>query len=77
MQSKEGVRIRLQFGKHLRNLRIQAGITQFDLASRAKISVQYLQNLEGKKPKNPSLETLYSLAKALGVPLGRLMQFDR
>jgi len=77
MQSKEGVRIRLQFGKHLRSLRKSADVTQFDLAARAKISVQYLQNLEGKQPKNPSLETLASLAKALDVPLYRLMQFEK
>lgn len=77
MQSKEGVRVRQQFGKHLRMLRTQAGLTQFDVASKAKISVQYLQNLEGKRPKNPSLETICSLAKALDVPSWRLMQFDK
>lgn len=76
MQTKDGLRVRLQFGKHLRSLRQEAGITQFDLSARANISVQYLQNLESKQPKNPSLETLYGLAKALDVPLSKLMKFD-
>lgn len=77
MQSKEGARIRQQFARHLRTLRTQAGLTQFEVASTAKISVQYLQNLESKNPKNPSLETICGLANALDVPPYRLLQFDK
>lgn len=76
MQSKDRTRIRLQFSKRLRSLRKEAGLTQFALAHRAEISLQYLQNLESQRPKNPSFETLHSLAKAMGMPLWKLLKFD-
>jgi transcriptional regulator with XRE-family HTH domain len=63
-------------GKQIRNLRRKHGMTQEELAGRARISLKYVQNLEGKTPQNPSLVILQKLAEGFGVPLWKLLKFD-
>ncbi len=65
-----------QVQERLRSLREEHGLTQEKLAQRAGISLYYLQLLEGKKPKNPSLMVLEKLAKAFGTPLWKLLKFE-
>jgi transcriptional regulator with XRE-family HTH domain len=43
------------------------------LAKRAKVSRSYLAAIEAGHKKNPSLEVLQKLAKALRVPLAELL----
>ena len=56
---------------NLRLLRARANFTLADLAARAGIGKSTLAQLESGKA-NPSIDTLFSLAVALGVPLGHL-----
>ncbi len=63
-------------GKQIRNLRRKHGMTQEELAGRARISLKYVQNLEGKTPQNPSLVILQKLAEGFGIPLWKLLKFD-
>ena len=60
----------------LRALREEHKLTQEKLAQKAGISLYYLQLLEGKKPKNPSLLVLEKLAKAFDMPVWQLVKFE-
>ncbi len=65
-----------QLGMQIRSLRRKHDLTQEELAGRARISLKYIQNLEGKNPQNPSLEILQKLADGFGIPLWRLLKFE-
>lgn len=58
----------------LRELRVQRDLTQEELAKRAKITRSHLSLLEAGHRKNPSLDVLKRLARALGVPVGELLE---
>ena len=58
----------------IRELRGAKGLTQVQLAKRAKVTRGYLAQLEAGYKVNPSLPTLRKLAKALGVPVGELLE---
>ncbi len=58
----------------LRELRAQRNMTQEELAKRAKITRSHLSLLEAGHRKNPSLDVLKRLARALGVPVAELFQ---
>ncbi len=60
----------------LRTLREEHKLTQDKLAQKAGISLYYLQLLEGKKPKNPSLLVLEKLSKAFEMPVWQLVKFE-
>lgn len=49
-------------------------MTQEQLAAKAKVTRPYLTMLETGAKKNPSLEILKRLAKALGVPVTELLE---
>ena len=57
----------------IRRLRGETGLTQAQLAKRAKVTQGYIAQLEMGMKKNPSLDTLKRLAKALGVPVTELL----
>ena len=73
-----------RLGQLLKALREKQGMTQAQLAKRAKVSQGYIAKLEpsarpGKKKKthhasNPSLDILQKLANALGVPVTELLE---
>ena len=63
-----------RFGTVLRTLRQRGGMTQDELAKRAKVTKPYLSQLETGIRKNPSLPVLKRLAKALGVPVTALLE---
>jgi len=60
-----------QIGAGVRRLRNSMGLTLGDVAKRSNISLGMLSRMENGDV-SPSLETLASLAAALGVPLGNL-----
>jgi len=68
--------IALQLSQRLRKLRKEQGLTQGELAKRSGVGDKYLQDLEGKHPRNANLLTLQKLAKGLGVPVTELLNFD-
>ena len=53
--------------------RLRGAMTQEELAKRAKVSRGYLAALEAGHRKNPSIAVLERIAKALGVPVGKLL----
>ena len=65
---------RRRVGRVLKTLRESRGLNRVELAKRAAITVAYVSALELGKRKNPSLEVLQRLAKALGVPVTALLE---
>jgi len=63
-----------RIGKVLRTMREAKGLTQLELAKRAKVTNVYLSQLEQGKKKNPSLDVLRRLARALGVPVTEMLE---
>jgi transcriptional regulator with XRE-family HTH domain len=61
------------FGKRLRRLRQERGLTAVDFAKRARISRPHLYRLEGNH-QEPTLSMLRKLAHALGVKPARLLE---
>ena len=55
-------------------LREGQGLTQRDLARKAKVTAAYVAMIETGVRKNPSLAILKRLAKALGVPVTALLE---
>ena len=60
--------VRRRVGLNLQNLRRERGLSQEDLAHRARMHQTYLSGVEGGK-RNPSLLVLARLAEALGADL--------
>ncbi len=58
----------------LKELRERRDMTQDDLSKRAKIARSYIALLEAGHKKNPSLDILRKLARALGVPVTELLE---
>lgn len=61
-----------QFGKHLKELREERGLSQEELANDADIPINQVGRIE-RGEINPSLSTLHSIAKALKIKLAQLM----
>jgi transcriptional regulator with XRE-family HTH domain len=53
-------------GEELRKARLEAGLTQEDLAFRARVSRNYVSLLE-LGAKSPTVETLDRICRAMGV----------
>lgn len=66
--------LRKEFGKRLRTLRRQAGLTQEQLAEAAEVSVDFLSLVE-RGVNAPSFDNLEKLARALGVSVRELFDF--
>jgi transcriptional regulator with XRE-family HTH domain len=62
--------------ENLHALRVAKGLTQQEVASRAKITVSYVSMLE-RGNRSPPLETLEVLARALKVPPLQLLEPTR
>ena len=67
--------LRKDFGKRLRSLRRQAGLTQEQLAEETEISVDFLSLVE-RGINAPSFENLEKLAKALDISVRELFSFE-
>jgi len=61
-------------GRNFARIRREKGLTQDELAKRAKLTKPYLSQLENGVRKNPSLPALKRIAKALGVPVTELLE---
>jgi transcriptional regulator with XRE-family HTH domain len=58
----------------LKTLREQRGWSMAELAKRADVTDAYIAQLETGARKNPSLDVLKRLARALGVPVTELLE---
>jgi transcriptional regulator with XRE-family HTH domain len=68
------VTIQKQFGKRVRNLRLEKGLSQEELAFKVGIHRTYIGGIE-RGERNPSLKNIAAIAKALGVTLSDLFPF--
>lgn len=68
--------ITLQLGRRIRHLRKEHDLTQEELARRSKVSVKYLQALEGKNPYSATIVTLKKLADGFDIPLWKLLKLE-
>jgi transcriptional regulator with XRE-family HTH domain len=68
--------IRNKFGEKVRELRRARGLSQEELAFRAGIHRNYLGGIE-RGERNPALDNISAIAKALGVDLSELLRFER
>lgn len=57
----------------IKRLRERKGLTQVELAAKARITQPYLAQLESGVRLNPSLDVLKRLAEALGVAVRDLL----
>jgi transcriptional regulator with XRE-family HTH domain len=62
-----------KIGGTLKRLRETKGLSQLQLAKRADVAQAYISEMEAGDKRNPGLETLRKLAKALGVPVTELL----
>jgi transcriptional regulator with XRE-family HTH domain len=60
------------FGHNVRRIRTQAGLSQEELAYRAKLHRTYISSVE-RGERNVSLENILAIAEALKVPPGDLL----
>jgi len=60
------------FGEVLRELRLEQGLTQDELAERASTERSHISALE-RAEKGPTLATIFSLANALGIQAQELI----
>jgi len=54
--------------------RLMGDMTQAELAKKANVTESYISQLLQGKRQNPSLAILKRLARALGVPVGELLE---
>jgi len=57
----------------IRDVRIEKGLTQEELAGRSKLHLTWVGRIEGGKA-NPSWGTVRRIAQALGITLGKLAE---
>ena len=67
--------IRVAFGLRLRDLRMTAGMTQEQLADRARLHRNYIGGIE-RGERNPTLLNIAKLADALGTSPPALFTFQ-
>lgn len=68
--------IRKRFGERVKALRRAKGLSQEELAFRAGIHRNYLGGVE-RGERNPALDNIAAIAKALDVTPGELLTFTK
>ena len=64
--------IREKFGKRVRQVRLEKGFSQEELAHEADSNRTYISDVE-RGTRNPSIEVVERIAKALCVKMGDLL----
>ena len=67
--------VRQLVGRNFARLRKARGLTQEEVEARSGVSQQYLSSLERGR-RNPTVITLYELARVLEVTVADLVQAD-
>lgn len=67
----------MEYGKALRTVLRELGLSQADLARRMHTSTAYVSQLCSGKIKEPSLSRAYEIADALGVSVDRFVELMR
>ena len=61
-------------GQVIGRLRVQQGLSQEELAKKARVARSHLAMIENGK-KSASVETLWKIAEALGIKLSEIIAF--
>lgn len=64
--------VRMRVGQNVQELRRQRGLSQEDLAHRARVHPTYLSGVERGR-RNPTITVLQRIAEALGTDLEQLV----
>jgi transcriptional regulator with XRE-family HTH domain len=64
----------MTFGEYIKNLRIEKGWSQRELASKIGITSAVISRLESSERKKPSLTTLNAIAQNLGISQFELLK---
>lgn len=67
--------LKIKFGKRVQALRMEAEVTQEQLADAAGLTVESISNIE-RGIYGPKFDNLEKIAKVLGVPVKELFEFD-
>lgn len=70
-----GKKIVRKFGKQLRKLRLEQGLTQEQLAERLGCATTFISRIENGR-RSPSLANIGRLAEILDVPVAALFDWD-
>ncbi len=62
-----------KLGENLKKIRTAKDITQIEIANKLNVNRSFVSNIENGKT-NPTLSTITSLAKALGVSTNELLK---
>lgn len=62
-----------KLGMNLKRIRTEKGISQGSIARMLKIDKAFISNIENGKT-NPTLATIEKIAKALGIPVNKLIE---
>ena len=62
-----------KLGENLKKIRMAKDITQIEIAKKLNVNRSFVSNIENGKT-NPTLSTITSLAKALGVSTNELLK---
>ena len=65
----------MTIGKRLRKIRIEQGLTTVKLGMRANISQAMISRIENDRA-NPTIDKVVSLARALNIPISKLLDED-
>lgn len=60
-------------GDNIKTIRDQKKISQYRLSKRTGISQSYISELENGKYKNPTIDIIHKIAKALNVSVTQLL----
>jgi transcriptional regulator with XRE-family HTH domain len=58
----------------IRKLREEREMSQLELAKKSGVAQGYISSLEAGEKKNPGIDVLKRLARALGVPVTELLE---
>lgn len=62
-----------KFGQRARTIRLKQGLSQGDVAKRLNVHRSYISGIE-RGIRNPSLKVIQRIAKALEVPMEKLIK---
>ncbi len=65
----------MKTGKFLREWRKKAGLSQYDLAKKLKVTDAYVARIEGKWESKPSVKMFLRICKVLKIPASSYMQY--
>lgn len=72
MAATKGKTLNDIFAGNMKEIRTEKKLSQEEVATKAKVSVSYVSMLE-RGQRNPPLDTVETVAKALGVPPVKLL----